>query len=199
MNAIGYNLLDNFIYGYAATDRTINRLAPDGTLTRISTLPASGSMSWNAGDIDSSGILWLNFLGTTWARVNMVPGASNFGSLVDSGSTTGLPSDLSVIDWVFLPGQGQNLYAIASRTGASFLYQFSMTTKAWTQLRSYGSVAGNTWGAGYAAPDGSLFASDNATGQIWRFPLNGAASFVSQGPVSSSNDGARCASNGQLN
>jgi len=200
MNAIGYNVLDNFIYGYASADRTVNRLAPDGTLTQISVLsnPASGSSSYNAGDIDANGNQWFSTNGVNWARVNMVPGSSNFGKLQESGATTGLPSDLSVIDWVYLPGQGQNLYAIASKTGASYLYEFSMTTKAWTQLRSYGSIAQNTWGAAYSSPDGSLYASDNGSGQIWKFPLNAAATFVSQGTSTSSNDGARCPYNGQI-
>lgn len=197
MNAIGYNVLDNFIYGFGVSDRTINRLAPDGTLTQISTLPA-GQTGFNAGDIDSSGILWLSSGGTNWARVNMVPSSGTFGQYIDSGSTSGLPSGYSVIDWVFLPGQGQNLFAIASSGSGSYLYMFSMTSKAWTQQRSYGSIAGNTWGAAYAAPDGSLYASDNTSGQIWKFPLNGAAILISTGPSTSSNDGARCAYNGQI-
>jgi hypothetical protein len=197
MNAIGYNVLDNFIYGFGVNDRTINRLAPDGTLTAISTLPA-GQTGFNAGDIDSSGILWLSSSGSNWARVNMVPSSGTFGQLIDSGSTSNLPSGYSVIDWVFLPGQGQNLYAIASSGSASYLFVFSMTSKSWTQLRSYGSIAGNTWGAAYAAPDGSLYASDNNTGQIWKFPLTGAATQISTGPSTSSNDGARCAYNGQI-
>jgi hypothetical protein len=41
---------------------------------------------------------------------------------------------------------------------------FSMGSKAWTQLRNHGSIAGNLWDAGYAAPDGSLFAADNTSG-----------------------------------
>lgn len=160
-------------------------------------LPAAQT-GFNAGDIDNNGILWLSDSGDTWAQVNMVPGSATFGQLISSGTTTNLPSTYSVIDWVYLPGQGQNLYAIASSGSASFLYSFNMGTKAWTSLRSYGSVAGNTWGAAYAAPDGSLFASDNNTGQIWKFPLNAAATFVSNGPATSSNDGARCPLNGSI-
>lgn len=197
MNAMGYNTLDNFIYGFGVNDRTINRLAPDGTLTQISTLPA-GQTGFNAGDIDTSGIMWLSSSGSTWAQVNMVPGSATFGQLINSGTTTGLPSGISVIDWVFLPGQGQNLYAIAAGGGISYLYRFSMASKAWTELRNYGSIAGNLWGAAYAAPDGSLFAADNTSGQIWKFPLDGAASFVASGTATSSNDGARCPFNAQI-
>ncbi|KAK5043570.1 hypothetical protein LTR84_011430 [Exophiala bonariae] len=197
MNAIGYNTLDNFIYGFGVNDRTINRLAPDGTLTVISTLPAAQT-GFNAGDIDTNGILWLSASGSTWAQVNMVPGSATFGQLISSGTTTGLPSGTTAIDWVFLPGQGQNLFAIAAGGGISYLYMFSMVSKAWTQLRNYGSIAGNTWGAGYAAPDGSLFAADNTSGSIYKFPLNGPAVFVATGPATSSNDGARCPFNAQI-
>lgn len=51
-------------------------------------------------------------------------------------------------------------------------------------------------GAVYGIDTGILYASDNGSGEIWSFPVNGSdVAKVTDEPRSGSNDGARCVLN----
>ena len=71
-----------------------------------------------------------------------------------------------------------------------------MDTKEWEVLEELGDIAGNNiFGAVYSAGNGVLYASENNSGEIWRFDVLGgdvSPTLVTEGPSSTNNDGARC-------
>ncbi|GKU18142.1 unnamed protein product [Fusarium langsethiae] len=110
-----------------------------------------------------------------------MPGSATYGKIIMSGTAT---TTLKAADWAFVPG------------GGDFMYSVIRTSYTWQTVKSYGAVAGNNvWGALYASGDGSLYGSENTSGQIFQFPVAptvGSPRFIATGPVSSWNDGARC-------
>lgn len=197
LNAMGYNLADNFLYAaQAQSPWQIACIAANGDTSNVA--PLNGTVAYNCGDVDERSHYWATASGRDWIQVDLKPGSAQYGKRIAGGTAT-LPSGYTMYDWAWVPGGGDTLYGVAqngTKTG-SILMGFSRTTKAWTELTNFGNVAGdNQWGALYASDDGFLFGSENVAGRIYRFPLPGkgsAAIFVSSSSKSSLNDGARCA------
>lgn len=102
-------------------------------------------------------------------------------------------------------------FALGTNSSGTTLLRFnkaSLYTNAagysWTALTFFGRQFTNrqaAWGALYSTSDGYLYATDNTSGQIWKFPLPGLglpltnATLVATGPTLGSSvdaDGARC-------
>ncbi|KXX76435.1 hypothetical protein MMYC01_206811 [Madurella mycetomatis] len=180
-NAIGYNVLDNFL--------------GTGTVTVVRAFPSG--VSGNVGDIDTDGFYWLSIGGRAWWRIDLRPGSATYGQILNNGTADNL--GYSIADWVYIPSGGQFLWAVATDSpgaNTSTLLRFSMDTQTWAVVRQYTGTPESAWGAQYGINTGVIYASDNAGGQIWAFPINGtAASLVTGGPRSQQNDGARCVLN----
>lgn len=191
INSIGYNVKDNLIYGSQESTQTVIRIAADGSSSTVAGAVAPAS---NLGDIDSKGQYWVSSGGNTWAQIDLLPDSATYGQTIGSG--TAKPFDLSVADWVYIPSAGEYLYSVGANStsnGVSMI-RFNLNTKAWERVANYPTLKGHsTWGAQYGMNNGTVWASDNASGQIWQFPITGATPFeVSQGPAAGNNDGARC-------
>ncbi|KAL4729219.1 hypothetical protein ACLX1H_003630 [Fusarium chlamydosporum] len=195
INGIGYNRYDNYIYGMYQDDTgtQLIRIGGDGTSTMLTA--RTNDRNINMGDIDNQGRYWISNSGGAWWTIDLMPGSAKYGQIIMSGTAT---TSLKAADWAFVPGGGDYMYAVMfdSNGVGSTLCRFSRTTYTWQTLKSYGSVAGsNFWGAVYASADGSLYGSENNSGQIFQFPVAptiGNPKFIATGPVSSWNDGARC-------
>lgn len=195
INAIGYNTLDNYLYGYQSSTGTILQISADGTTTTVKAdAPPSGSY---IGDIDSNGHYWVGLgAASSWAEIDLAPGSSTYGKTLASGTTTS--PGYAVADWVYIPSAGEYLYAIGSNTSPSetALLRFDMSTHKWETVANYGALGVVGVGAVYGMNNGTVYASENGNGQIWQFPVSGGKPFkVSQGPSSGNNDGARCVLN----
>ncbi|KAG8667397.1 hypothetical protein FPOAC1_012228 [Fusarium poae] len=195
INGIGYNRFDDYIYGmYMDNSGTqLIRIGGDGTSTL---LPARTSdRSVNMGDIDNQGRFWISNNGGAWWVIDLMPGSAKYGQIIMSGTAT---TSLKAADWAFVPGGGDFMYSVMynSDGSSSTLCRFSRTSYTWQTMKSFGDITGdNIWGALYAAADGSLYGSENSSGNIYQFPIAptiGNPKFISTGPVSSWNDGARC-------
>jgi len=206
VNAIGYNSLDNYLYGtvyYALNlSSSLIRIGSNGDSQII--LPAlpftlSGALGGfpGAGDVDEQGQYWVTVGGQSWVQIDLKPGSATYGKV----RNTGVASLANfVTDWAWVPGGGDALYGFAYNPLAilalsrTYLMRFDRAQKSWTQVADYGNLVGaNQWGAVYAGDDGFLYASEQSTGQIWRFPLNGTTPVrVATGPSGENNDGARC-------
>lgn len=205
INAMGYNVVDNFLYaavttsGVSGSIQALLRIDGQGNYDIINNL--NNSQSFNSGDVDENAQWWGTASGNYWMQVDLLPGSPTYGRTVASGTAPG-PA-YPIIDWAYVPGGGDNLYGIGygSNSGQTAFFgtlqSFNRTAKTWTTLTSFGPVAGkDQYGAVYASDDGSLFGSENNSGMIYKFPLpqNGTVpTFVAQGPKATSNDGARCA------
>ncbi|KAG9256935.1 uncharacterized protein F5Z01DRAFT_672160 [Emericellopsis atlantica] len=177
-----------------ASNRLI-RINSDGDST---TYPLNLPGNWRTGDVDSQGHLWVALFDGTWAEIDVDQQSPTFGTVLSQGDGTGFRADYTVADWAFVPGGGPYTYAIIYQTdGDARRARFNTLTGTWDPLESYGQLVNGSsgcWGAVYSSGGGNLYASENNTGEIWRFPIvnGGDPEMVVQGPVSSNNDGARC-------
>jgi len=193
VNSIGYNVLDNFIYG---TDQASNgstyiiQIAGNGVSKPIGLLDTNRNTLWNVGDVDTSGRLWLSVSGGRWAQVDVVPGSSTFGRVIQSGTSTGA----SVLDWVYMPAQGNYLWSIVNNAQSTALVSWGLDTHVWRTVRTLGSVAGsNSFGGLFTVSNNSFYGIENTGAGLWRFNVaTGTSSKVANGIQSSLNDGARC-------
>ncbi|KAH8660011.1 hypothetical protein BX600DRAFT_513659 [Xylariales sp. PMI_506] len=99
-----------------------------------------------------------------------------------------------IADWVYMRLDPNYLYTIAvSASGSSAMLKWSMVSHTWQVVATFPNVPGSVWGALYGRSDGTIFASDNTSGDIWAFSITTfSATFSTRGPSTSSNDGARC-------
>lgn len=209
INAMGYNIGDNFLYAAAIAKipNTLYRISATGDITSIGTLNASYVV--NTADVDEQSQYWASASGKDWIQVDLKPNSPTFGKMVTKGTAT---LSYIVIDWAFVPKRGNYLWALgadsvnrATAGGSNtYLLKFDRSTKSWTTVIKFGDIAGNgdatrnAWGAVYASDDGYLYGSENYSGEIWRFPTNATGPptalpmKVSNGPAANGNDGARC-------
>ncbi|KAF7560640.1 hypothetical protein G7046_g3510 [Stylonectria norvegica] len=168
------------------------RIAGDGNAELLPTR-IEGNKNIIMGDIDNNGHLWISDTGRPWWQIDVMPGSSTLYKVINSGTAT--HSDY-IADWAFVPGGGDYMYAVQYTQYTSTMVRFSRSTYTWTTLNAFGNLSGyNVWGALYAASDGNMYGSENIGGNIYKFPVAptiGKPVFISAGPKSSQNDGARC-------
>lgn len=58
-NAIGYNIVDNNLYGYDTTTNQVVRISNGGAATLFATIPNLPGAIYNVGDVDANGHLYL--------------------------------------------------------------------------------------------------------------------------------------------
>ncbi len=199
-NAIGYNVLDNYLYGIQRrTDDGIGyyhvvRIDNQGISTSIGHIEFNSAI---CGDVDSEGFLWASSAGTNYLKIDVRPGSPTYGQLLAKEAVNNLGYTIS--DWSFLSeGGGKYLYTIAtggpSSGYTSTMLRFNKETKIWQVIRNYTGTPSNVWGSLYAFDSvNSIYAADNSSGKVFKFPLDGGdAVFVSQSSSNSPNDGASC-------
>ncbi|WP_152362551.1 DUF6923 family protein [Microlunatus speluncae] len=191
VNAIGYNGLDDYIYGLDLQNQTIVRVGGDASAVEIGW--PEGLPQVVVGDIDETGHYWLTD-GLTWWVVDLVPGSDSYGTIVEQGDAPPPASvDNTGADWAYVPGTGA-FWGLGIDGSDAILLKFDRTTRQRSVTANLGPLGGNTFGAVYADPNGFLYGSDNKTGQIFRVDVAaGKAQKFSDGPSSGTNDGARCA------
>jgi hypothetical protein len=200
INAMGYNVADNFLYAaMGSTPSSLVRISSTGDSAVLGSLNVTTAL--NTGDVDQNSQYWASASGNQWIQVDLKPGSATFGKTVASGTST---APYNVIDWAYVPGGGNFLYALGNDLlmTNTFLMSWDLSAKTWQVLVNFNNVAGkglllnrNSWGAVYASSDGYLYGSENNSGEIWKFPLPSVGTTptkVSTGPASSNNDGARC-------
>ncbi|KAH0595666.1 hypothetical protein MHUMG1_06843 [Metarhizium humberi] len=200
VSAIGFNPLDNFIYGLQ--NKTVVRVGHDGALQRV----AEGDMAANAGDVDSNGQLYYTAGGRAWARVDLKPGSARYGQVVARGTSdsSALPGNLAAGDWAFTPAAPGYLHSVAvgdhGDHGDVYLVRWDLATHRWEvrhkDLPSFG-IQGGVFGAVVATSDGVLYASHNLSGVVLRIPLDdpeGTRKVKVRVPRAAFGDGCRCAS-----
>ncbi|KAH8197806.1 hypothetical protein TruAng_008004 [Truncatella angustata] len=176
IQAIGYNVADNFIYGSIGT--TVNnpvdliRIAGDGSSTILKSLNISSSWYPNSGDVDENSFYWASYRGQQWLQLDLRPSSPTFGTTLTGGTAS--PTHV-ILDWAYVPGGGNYLYSLGYDTTSlgtvltgthTYLQRFDRTAKTWEVLADLGVLAGQqTWGAVYASDDGYLFGSENTSGR----------------------------------
>lgn len=109
INAIGYNTLDNTLYGVINTQPfpRLIRIGAGGQVATSRVLPVQAG-PYNAGDVDENGDAWFSFQGREWIQLRL-----SSLQIVASGKAKPLES---VYDWAYVPGGGNYLYAVGIDT-----------------------------------------------------------------------------------
>lgn len=204
INAIGYNVLDDFIYGIQ-TGGGIQVVRVHNDFTTIDVLgvpagypaalapnfPAFGAVP--VGDVDDAGRYW--FFDAANPYYYQVDLTTN--TVVTAGPFDPVAAGLTNLsDWAYIPGTDQ-LFGLALNGGNWHLISLTRATGALTDHGSLGALGGATtaFGATFADAEGRLYALSNNTGQLFRINVNTVTphNLGSTGETSSANDGARCA------
>lgn len=175
VNAIGYNVMDYYIYGY---DRTTNQLvrvddsgAIDVMTPRPQELPAA---FYNAGTFDLNGYYYLYVSGEgRFYTVDLRPGSPTYLKLVDPASGyaeqtdnygTELTEPLPIGAWVWHPRENV-LYGVANE---GTVYRIDPNGRV-TALDTTGPNPGNAFGAAVMDQNGVLYAVSGGDGTIYRY------------------------------
>jgi uncharacterized repeat protein (TIGR01451 family) len=192
VNAVGYNQVDGYFYGYSGS-LTLVRIHSDGTVDDLGVPPGMDPLSGNhIGDVDANGHYWVSN-GTTWFEVDLTTPTP---TVLQSGTLTFPPTVATggIADWVWTGG---GLYSIANPLvagAAAHLVRFNPATGALVDLGPVGFPDGGV-GAVFADASGYLYASQNATNNVYRIDT-GTRQTILAAPgtgTSPGNDGARCA------
>lgn len=198
-NAIGYSVLDNFIYG--ASTGSIVRLNSDQTVSFLAPVPNLPVDNYNTGDVNLNGWLYLYNSGRTrFYVVDVNPNSATFLQLIDPAtglvqtSNFGVPiASTFFADWAFNPVDGQLYGAISN---SNVVARINPVTGVITPLTTTGLPSGIVgYGASFFDSAGVFYVLNNSTGQVYRVtltPSTATAVNFSTAIPASANDGARC-------
>ncbi|MGO5108052.1 DUF6923 family protein, partial [Clostridium sporogenes] len=189
INAIGYNVLDDMIYGIEDGSNNLIRVSIDGSITNfgpITGLPAG--IVYTTGDIDNQGRMYAYANGaTTFYEIDVDQNSPTFGQVLNTVPIVSTP----IADWSWNPIDGQ-LYGV---TNTGIVVRINPTTGNVTNLTTVGVPAGTFYGATFIDASGTLYAISNTTGVIYRITISGnnaTGEELSQAVATSGNDGAAC-------
>ncbi|MGY5453090.1 LruC domain-containing protein [Agarivorans sp. MS3-6] len=193
LNAIGFNLHDDYLYAWSYQHGTLARIGNDYQVEPL-------ALNWNGidsnvnfyvGDVavdNNAHYLYSSGSSRGLYRVPLDEGAPDYLQMerVVDGSTL----NLRIFDMAFHPDNGM-LYSVDNR---GILWKVNPSTGASENLANVGQTG--TFGAVYFDVDGNLYISRNNDGLVFQIDIAQAqptAELYAQGPASSNNDGARCA------
>jgi hypothetical protein len=186
-NAIGYDTLDNYIYGLrvGTNEGDLVRVASDGSVTDLGLPTGLPAGDYDDGSTDLSGNLYVQATSHSLYEINLATETTTVIPL------TGVP--ITGYDSVII---GTNLYKISGDQ----LYTVNLTTDVATSATVTGPAnwlnSSTEFGADWSDQAGELYVSNNGTGSIYEinnYNTNAPnATFVVAGTVTSQNDGASC-------
>ncbi|WP_179376884.1 DUF6923 family protein [Winogradskyella wichelsiae] len=195
VNAIGYNVLDNYLYGLLQRSNKVVKIDSNGDieLLTVTGLTDFDSNNYAAGDIDENGILYI-YGSNKFVSIDLNPSSTNY--LV---ANIVLQHSNAVNDMAFSPVNNK-LYMLTS-TNPRSLYEFNPVTNTIVNL---GNVPGleseisNSFGTSYMDSLGNMYVANNESGNTYKIATphlgNTTATFYSNLPGVSPGDGARCPS-----
>ncbi|MBT2745264.1 MULTISPECIES: DUF11 domain-containing protein [unclassified Lysobacter] len=209
VNGVGYNTLDNYFYGAVTSGGGgIVRINSDLTTTVVSTQAGS-----NMGDFDDAGHYWSSTGGgnnpTAWKEIDFSnPASATYGTVIRQG-TFAYTAGTFMGDWSWINGSFYfAMTSFANPTATPRLGRFTPGASGNGTFTDLGPIAGIPngavstagFGASYTDSNDYLYIGDNGNGKIFRVDVTGPGTpsgiLAATGPVSSQNDGARCADAG---
>lgn len=180
VNAIGYNALDGYVYGYDWDSSLLVRVGQNGEVDFLTPRPAGmPAASYSVGTLDPYGFYYAYVPGTNrFYTVDLRPDSASYLKLVDPANGyaeqtenfgTPLSAPLTVGDWAFSPVDGA-LYGV-ERNGT--VYRIDERSGSVTPLETNGPNPGNTFGSVVIDGSGSLYAMNNSDGTIYRYLIDG--------------------------
>lgn len=190
LNAMAFNFHDNYLYAYSKEFNGIVRIHSEYTLENlaVSNMPDT---NFYVGDIAlTENTYYLYRPGASYGlyKISLDSTSSDYLNairIIDGGSL-----NISIYDFATHP-ESNGLYAV-DKSGNLHLID---TETGSAQNMGNTGVTG-VFGAAYFDENGTLYISRNSDGYIFRINVDEAnpkAEFFANGPLSSKNDGARCA------
>ncbi|OBX25050.1 DUF6923 family protein [Gelidibacter algens] len=190
INAIGYNILDNYLYGILQGTNQVVKMDDAGTLEFLTITGDFKLGSYAAGDIDKNGVLFV-YGENKFISINLNPSASNY--LV---ANTLLSYSTTVNDIAFSPID-DNVYMMTSNSSRRLL-RYNVTSNTVTDLGAISGLASegsNSFGTAFMDSMGNMFVSNNASGNIYKIasPHTGGLTATAFNSLTGTpGDGARC-------
>jgi hypothetical protein len=177
-NAIGYNPLDNYIYGIewdGSFGNELLRVGMDGSSVNLGVVAGLPVANYAAGVVSPAGDYYVTAGGTTLYRINLA---------TRSATAITLSTSITVFDLVWYSG---TLYSVNT---AGQLISINPATGAITSMGS--STPLNAPIAMWGFTNG-LFAYNDLDSRIYAIdPVTGAATLISNAPTTANADGANC-------
>jgi uncharacterized repeat protein (TIGR01451 family) len=193
-NAIGYNTVDNYLYGISGAAVTgmpqgsLVRIGQGGVVTRIGTATFGGTLVQNTGAFGSDNYLYvLNSGNTAMSVINVATGTLVRTVTLSSASVA---SDITFANGFFWGVSN------GTATTASVYVRINPSTGAVTRFPT--TLAADPYGAAWTFGNGNLGFSNNTTGAVSQVRVTNPGATTptfsvlatSTGPASSANDGA---------
>ncbi|MFD2936906.1 DUF6923 family protein [Spirosoma flavum] len=196
LNGFGYNVVDNFMYGYRYNTNQIARLGSNGVVELLTVSGLSTSGSYATGDVSPSGILYLYGSGSVVA-VDLNPASATYLVAQTRLTSTAATVLNGLNDWTFSPVDGK-IYGV---TTAGNLVKYDPVTNTASSIGAVTGLTGQTGAFGTAFMDsfGNMYMGNNASGNIYKIATPNSPSspivatlFSTSLAGKSPGDGARC-------
>ncbi len=190
INGIGYNVVDNYIYGLLQGTNQVTKIDATGNIEFLSVTGDFTAGDYSSGDIDKNGILYLYGKGA-FIAIDLNSSSPDYLK----GKTL-LRESRTFHDMAFSPID-DNLYMITSNSSRTLL-RFNTTTNTLTALGNINGLAGettNSFGTAFMDSLGNMYVSNNASGNIYKIvsPHTGGLIATLYNSLSGTpGDGARC-------
>lgn len=191
INAIGYNVKDNYIWGYDRVNEKVTRIDANYQVTSydIENLPAKSFVS---GDVSQDGVLYLyEKKDTKIYRVDVNPSSSTYLKKLDDLK---LSKKIETTDLAFNPIDNK-IYLMGNDDRK--LYRIDPQNGNVEDLGNTKMPGHKSSGANYFDKDGNFYIYNNS-GKIYKIDISDPdnidpkAVFLSDAPEFESKDGARC-------
>jgi hypothetical protein len=182
-NAMGYNVLDNYLYALSTNGGTqgdLLRIANDGSVTNLGLPAGLPAGSYVAADFDNAGNLIVRSTATTWYSIDVAT------TVATTLAITGAADAGNDVVWI---------NGVVYLLNATTLYAVNLSTDVTTSAAVSGVTSGS-FGAAWSDNPNELYFSDNNTGHIYKITgFTGgspAGTLELTGATTSNNDGAAC-------
>ncbi|KZN28518.1 hypothetical protein N480_10520 [Pseudoalteromonas luteoviolacea S2607] len=191
LNGIGFSVHDRYIYGWDYSNKDIGRVGKDYVLEPIMT---SGFPDTNfyVGDVaihENAFYVYKKGSSLGLYRVSLDENSSDY--LQATRIIDGSSLNLNIFDMAFAPDENTSLaYSVDSNGN---LHRIDVSNGTSSNLGNVGQSG--TFGAVYFDVENNFYISRNQDGHVYKIDIDNPANtqLFAYGPISSTNDGARCA------
>lgn len=194
VNGVGFSYQDNYMYGWDYAANSLARIGSD-YVTQPLTVSGLIDLPFYVGDVAIADNVWFGFRpgqGLFSIDLSNPNGPFEMVKIADS-TVMGNPK---LTDFAFHPTNGL-IYAVDNNGFLLTINPVNGNTTVIKEVLNEPSAGFNfTFGAQYFDVENNLYISNNGNGYIYKIDLNApdpTAVFFAYGPISQSNDGARCA------
>lgn len=195
VNGVGFNYHDNYMYGWDYEAGTLAKIGDDFATQPLNVTSGLIGQQFYVGDVAVDENKWYGYRpGHGFFSIDLTDSEGELTMVkVATHIEMGKPK---LTDFAFHPSDGF-LYAVDNDGYLLKINPANGATNVITEVLNEAASGFNfTFGAQYFDVNGNLYISNNGNGYIYKVDMNEAepeAQFFAYGPISQSNDGARCA------